>query len=108
MARLKVDKFPKNGKTTPNPSLPNITAAKKPSIKEGPGENMPEMGARSRPGGQYSAGGKSGTPAADTAAGTNAAHSKGTVPIGGHHQASHRAPTSHAEFGKLGSGHWKP
>lgn len=80
----------KNGKLSPTPSIPNITASKKPSIKVT--EHMPEMGARSRPGGQYSAGGKSG----------------GKVPTGGHYSAGDRAPTSHGEFHKLGSGGWKP
>lgn len=104
------------GKVSPNPKLPNITKrVAKPKIAEGAGENMPEMGARTRPGGQYSAGGKGSQPASDTAKQTNAAPSgkfthtggnspKGSmVPRGEHHSANHRAPTTHDEFHTLGN-----
>lgn len=133
MARLKVDHFPKNGKTSSNPKVPNILASKKPNIKEGPGDNMPEM-RNMKLKGQYTKG-SSGegykVPSFGIGKSSNETHAKGpsvpveriennktanvkqhsdrgTVPTGEHHASGHRAPTSHAEFHKLGSGNWKP
>ena len=103
---LRIDHFPANGRPSPGKgSNHEATSAK---------EHMPESGARSRPGGQFSAGGHSGTPKADAKAGTLSAHAgakapehgnhpKGShVPHGEHHQANHRAPTTHDEFHALG------
>ena len=104
----RTDNFPKNGKTSATPKLANITASKKFSPKEGPGDNMPEMRGTKPAKAQYTEGSSAGTPKADKGAGTNAAHSRGTVPTGEHHAAGHRAPVNHSEFHKLGSGHWKP
>jgi hypothetical protein len=108
MARLSVDHSPKNGKTSANPKVTN------PGKSVPPSAHMPESGARSRPGGQFSAGGKAGTPKADAKGGTLAAHSGASapergnhpqgshVPRGEHHGAGQRAPSSHAEFHSLG------
>jgi hypothetical protein len=134
MGSLRVDKFPKNGKTSANPKVPNITAAKKFSPKEGPGDNMPEMRGTKPAKAQYTqnTGGQGlRSPAFGLGKGSNETYAKGpgvpvekiennktanvkqhsdrgTVPTGEHHAANHRAPTSHSEFHKLGSGHWKP
>jgi hypothetical protein len=118
---LRVDKFPKNGKTSGNPKLPNITAAKKPNPKEGPGDNMPEMRGTKPAKAQYTAntvGQGFKKPSLGIGKGSNETMAKGpsipaeakesgSVPTGQHHAAGHRAPTSHAEFHKLGSGNWK-
>ena len=107
------------GKLSATPHVPNITAKKAPRIKEGAGENMPEMRGMKRAA-QYTAGGKGSQPAPDTSRGTHAAPSghggnhsgnapKGShVPRGEHHMASHRAPSSHEEFHSLGHNPKKP
>jgi hypothetical protein len=41
MAQLRVDHFPKNGKTSPNPKLPSITAKENP--RTGAGKDMPRQ-----------------------------------------------------------------
>jgi hypothetical protein len=142
-SRLKVDHFPANGRpekaseragtgkslfssnstkgvgykkgkvSVADKGIGFATAKPGAKVTKAAGMHMPEEGARSRPGGQYSAGGKGGTPKADK--GTNAAHSPGTgashergnVPRGEHYHSSHREPRSHEEFHRLGSGHWK-
>ena len=113
MARLKVDHFPKSGKTSPNPHLPAITGHQKPS--KAAGAHMPEEGARKVKAGQWNEGDSKGTPKADAKAQTNAAHSgdkahargnhphHGHVPRDEHHTMGHREPRSHDEFHQLGN-----
>lgn len=110
--RMKVDKWPKNGKTSATPKVPSPTFSAKPTVHDG--QHIPEQGKRATPKGQYSDGGTKGAPKEDK--GTMAAHSPGTgkstmgenhpkgsrVPGDEHHSAGHREPRSHDEFHKLG------
>lgn len=87
------------GKISATPSLPNITAKKAPRIKEGAGENMPEMrGMKKAP--QYTEGSKSGTPKG--APGTNAAKSGAKAPERSPTALGHTHPATHAAFHQLG------
>jgi hypothetical protein len=73
--------------------------------KEGQGESLPKFG-MSKGSGHLAKGGEMHEqPTKGHSVGN---HPKGSVPTGEHHAAHHRAPTSHEEFHKLGSGHWKP
>lgn len=100
MGSLRVDKFPKNGKTSKNPSLLNITAKKAPRISEGAGENMPEM--RNKPrAAQYTNGSQSGKP--KSASGTMAAKSGFKGPEKSPTALGHTHPQSHAAFHALGA-----
>lgn len=90
--------FKSMGKISKTPSLPNITAKKAPRIKEGAGENMPEMRGMKRAA-QYTEGGKSGTPKG--APGTNAARSGAKAPERGPTALGH--PQTHAAFHALGA-----
>jgi hypothetical protein len=91
---------PNLGKVSKTPHVPNITAKKAPRIKEGPGENMPEMRGTKPAKAQYMMGSSAGTPKG--APGTNAAKSGAKAPERSPTALGHTHPATHAAFHALG------